>query len=77
MEKKVYTSREVNRNFKIKVYGVLDGVRLNTLLGFSGYLALLGDNALAFRLLDRAFHSMADVCHCKLRRGIKVSFYAF
>ena len=38
-------------------------------------MAAIGDEALAKRLLDRAFNCMDDVCHCKLRRGIKVSFY--
>lgn len=66
-----YTSRDFNRNFKVKIYG--NGI--NKAVGFSGYMAAIGDEALAKRLLDRAFNCMDDVCHCKLRRGIKISFY--
>jgi len=51
-------------------------VKINTLVGVSGLLKLVDDIDLANRLLDRAFNCMDDVCICKLRRGIKISFYA-
>lgn len=70
-----YTSKEINRNFKIKVSGMYEGSKINTLVGVRGLLRMVGDNELAQRLLDRAFNSMEDVCICKLRRGIKISFY--
>ncbi len=70
-----YSSKEINRNFKIKVSGIHEGKKINTLVGVKGLLNMVGDNALAERLLDRAFNSMDDVCVCKLRRGIKISFY--
>ena len=70
-----YTTREINRNYKIKVSGVYDGNKINTLVGVSGLIRLVGDIELTNRLLDRAFACMGDVCVCKLRRGIKVSFY--
>jgi len=70
-----YTSREINGNYKIKVSGIYDGHRINTLVGVSGLLRLVGDIELTNRLLDRAFHDMTDCCVCKLRRGIKISFY--
>lgn len=70
-----YTTREINRNFKIKVSGILDGKKINTLVGVRGLCAYVGDVALVNRLLDRAFDSMADKQVCKLRRGIRVSFY--
>lgn len=71
-----YTSKEVNRNFKIKVSGLVGAEKVNTLVGFSGYLAYVGNDELAQRLLNRAFNSMDDKCVCKLRRGIMISFYA-
>ena len=71
-----YTTREINRNYKIKVSGVSDGRKVNTLVGVSGLIKLVNDIELTNRLLDRAFNSMEDVCCCKLRRGIKISFYA-
>lgn len=71
-----YTSKEVNRNFKIKVSGLVGAEKVNTLVGFSGYLAYVGNEELAQRLLNRAFNSLEDKCVCKLRRGIMISFYA-
>jgi len=70
-----YTTSEINRNYKIKVSGVYEGSKINTLVGVSGLIRLVADIELTNRLLDRAFNCMEDVCVCKLRRGIKVSFY--
>ena len=72
-----YTTSMINRNFKIKVSGIMDGNKINTLVGVAGLVRMVGDMDLTNRLLDRAFNSMEDKCICKLRRGIKVSFYAF
>ena len=73
-----YSVSEINRNFKIKVFGRINGHKINTLVGVSGLLNLLdGAIDLVNRLLDRAFRSKGDVCHCKLRRGLKISFYVF
>ena len=70
-----YTTSEINRNYKIKVYGLFDGKKVNTLVGVSGFLKMVNDIELCNRLLDRAFDCMGDKCVCKLRRGIKISFY--
>ena len=73
-----YTTAEINRNFKIKVFGVVNGKKINTLVGVSGLLRLLdGAVDLMNRLLDRAFASKGDKCVCKLRRGLQISFYVF
>lgn len=70
-----YTTSEINRNFRIKVSGLADnGEKVNTLVGVSGAIALIGV-PMFNNLLNRAFASMDDVCVCKLRRGIKFSFY--
>lgn len=70
-----YTTKLINRNFRIKVSGVNGkGERLNTLVGVSGLLSLIGEK-LANRLLVRAFNCMLDKCVCKLRRGLKITFY--
>lgn len=71
-----YTTREINGNYKIKVSGLYDGQKVNTLVGVSGFVKMVNDIELCNRLLDRAFACMGDVCVCKLRRGIKISFYA-
>ena len=70
-----YTTKEINRNYKIKVSGLYEGSKINTLVGVSGLIRLVGDIELTNRLLDRAFATMDDKCVCKLRRGIKISFY--
>lgn len=70
-----YTTRKINRNFKIKVSGMYEGEKINTLVGVSGLVKLVNDIELTNRLLDRAFASLDDKCVCKLRRGIKISFY--
>ena len=70
-----YTTREINRNYKIKVSGLYDGTKINTLVGVSGLVKMVNDIELTNRLLDRAFATMEDVCVCKLRRGLKISFY--
>ena len=73
-----YSTSEINRNFKIKVFGRINGKKVNTLVGVSGLLNLLdGAIDLVNRLLDRAFKSKGDKCVCKLRRGLQISFYVF
>lgn len=71
-----YTTREINRNYKIKVAGLVDGSKVNTLVGVSGLLNLVGVE-MANKLLDRAFRCMEDKQVCKLRRGLKITFYVF
>jgi hypothetical protein len=72
-----YTTCTINREFKIKVSGVFEGKKINTLVGVSGLIRLVADIELTNRLLDRAFNSTTDSCVCKLRRGLKVSFYVY
>ncbi len=69
-------SSEINRNWRLKVYGVdASGNRVNKLVGVAGLVSLIGIEMLN-KLLRRAMACMLDVCHCKLRRGLKVSFYS-
>lgn len=70
-----YTTTQINGNFKIKVSGMYEGRKINTLVGVAGLMKFVDDADLTNRLLDRAFASMEDKCVCKLRRGIKISFY--
>lgn len=70
-----YSTTVINKNFRLKVKGVdNNGNKLNKLVGVSGLISLIGEELLS-KLLDRAFACMDDVCVCKLRRGLKVSFY--
>ena len=77
MEKLNYKVRDINRNFKIKVSGIIDEKKINTLVGVSGLMRYVDDIELTNRLLDRAFRSKTDKCVCRLRRGIAISFYCF
>jgi hypothetical protein len=71
-----YTTREINMNYRIKVFGVNEenGKKLNTLVGVSGLLKLVGAEMFN-KMMARREKCMDDVCVCKLRRGLKVSFY--
>ena len=75
MKKLNYTTREINKNYKIKVSGIYEGSKINTLVGVSGLLKFVNDIELTNRLLDRAFATMDDKVVCKLHRGLRVSFY--
>lgn len=71
-----YTTREINANYRIKVFGINEenGKKMNTLVGVSGLLKLIGAEMFN-KFMERREKCMDDVCVCKLRRGLKVSFY--
>ena len=71
------TTATINRNFRIKVAGMVNGARINKLVGVRGLLSILGgswDKLVKFVL--RAFNSLADKCACKIYGGATVTFYA-
>lgn len=71
------TTATINRNFRIKVNGTVNGVKVNKLVGVSGLLAILGgsrDKLVKFVL--RAFNNLTDKCACKIYGGATVTFYA-
>lgn len=73
----VLTTAIINRNFRIKVSGLVNGCRINKLVGVSGLLAIFGgewDRLVRFVL--RAFNGTADKCVCKIYGGARVTFYA-
>nr|DAW70449.1 MAG TPA: hypothetical protein [Caudoviricetes sp.] len=72
----VYSKSYINRNYLIKVYGISPaGEKINILVGVSGAISLIGE-ALFYKFLGRAERDINnDVTVCKLRRGIKFSFY--
>lgn len=70
-----YSTNYINRNYRIKVYGYTEtGLKLNVLVGVAGLIALVGVD-FANKFLDRAEASLQDSTTCKLRRGLKVTFY--
>lgn len=70
------SSSEINREFKIKVFGMHNGVKINTLVGTDGYYRIIEDEELADKLVRKAQSKGVDKFVAKLRRGIKVTFYA-
>ena len=71
-----YETRRINRDFKIKVYGFVGGwEKVDKLVGVSGLIRLVGVE-IANKQLNRAYRSKVDKCVCKLRRGLKVTYYA-
>ena len=86
MNKKYYTnslgeitlnSATINRNFRIKVSGMVNGERVNKLVGVRGLLAILGGSCdKLVKMVLRAFDCLADKCACKIYGGAKVTFYA-
>ena len=70
-----YSTKYINRNYLIKVAGIdNEGCKINTLVGVSGMLALIGVE-LANKFLNRAEKGIDDSCVCRLRRGLKITFY--
>lgn len=72
-----YLTKVVNREFKIKVSGIaVNGAKVHKLVGVSGLIAVVGLDQ-ANKLTAKAFKHYCDrdVVVCKLRRGMKVTFY--
>jgi hypothetical protein len=71
-----FTTKFINSNFRIKVYGHdEDGKKINTLVGVSGILKLIGAE-LFNKFIKRALKAGMDACRCALRRGLVVTLYA-
>lgn len=68
------TTKEINMNFRIKVNGIVDGKKVNKLVGVKGLIELIGVE-MANKMLCHTFNGTDDKTVCKLRRGIKISFY--
>ena len=76
VKKLQYSTREINRDFKIKVYGYTDeGRKVDMLVGVSGLILLIGVEH-ANKQIERAYKTGQDKCICKLRRGLKITYYA-
>lgn len=69
-------SKFINKNFRIKVFGIVNGVKVNKLVGVSGLEAILGSWEKVVKFVTRAWNAMADVCRCKIYGGATISFYS-
>ncbi len=73
----VLDTKTINKNFRIKVSGIVNGVRVNKLVGVHGLLVVLGGSwQKLVKMVLRAFDCLADKCACKIYGGAKVTFYA-
>jgi hypothetical protein len=71
----LFSTSEINANFRIKVnYINENGKKVNTLVGVYGLIKLIGMEFVN-KFLTKAFNGKDDKLVCKLRRGIRVSFY--
>lgn len=70
-----YNTICINMNFRIKVNGIINGQKINMLVGVSGLIKIVGDVELINKMIERAFNSRGDREVCKLRRGVKIVFY--
>ena len=70
----IYSTKKINQNFRIKVFGMVEDKKINMLVGVSGLIRLIGIEHVN-KQLKRAFRSMDDKCECKLRRGLKITYY--
>lgn len=71
-----FTSKFINSNFRIKVWGKdNEGKKINTLVGVSGIIRLIGEDLLN-KFIKRALNSGLDACRCALRRGLVITLYA-
>lgn len=72
-----YSTRTINRSFKIKIEGNYNGAYIKTLVGVSGLIRIVGDMEMTNKILDRAFASKGQKFVARLRRGICLSFYNY
>lgn len=73
---KTYSTKEINREFLIKVTGIVNGVKKNTLVGVSGLLKVLGSMEKLQKFVARAMKSLEDKVVCKVYgQPIAISFY--
>ena len=70
-----YSTTQINRDFLINFQTRENGRRVRHLIGVSTLVEKVGE-VLANKFIERAYASAADVCVCKLRRGIQFGFYA-
>lgn len=71
-----FSTRMINLNFRIKISGVDEnGKKINTLAGVSGLIKAIGIE-MANKFIVKAFDKGKDKLICKLRRGLKISFYS-
>lgn len=72
-----YSTKKINKTFKIKVYGIYNGKKINKLVGVSGLCKIINDDELTDKIICKGFRCMDDKFVAKLRRGIKITLYFY
>lgn len=73
----VLTTAFINKNFRIKVNGMVNGEKWNRLVGIKGLLEVLGGSwDKLVKMVLRALNAAADKCRCKIYGGAAVTFYS-
>lgn len=73
MAKKTHYS-DVYADFRIKVYGKINGRTVNQLVGIPWLIRNIG-NVLLRKVLEKGYDSDLDSVTIRLRRGIKITLY--
>lgn len=74
IQKLNYSPKQIVKDYIIKVYGWLNGERLNKAVGVYGLVELIGYER-ANKMLTRAYACTGDVQRCKVYGGLQISFY--
>ena len=69
-----YAPKQIVKDYIIKVYGWMNGERLNKAVGVQGLVELIGYER-ANKMLTRAYACTGDVQRCKVYGGLQISFY--
>ena len=74
IQKLNYSPKQIVKDYIIKVYGWMNGERLNKAVGVTGLVELIGYER-ANKMLNRAYACTGDVQRCKVYGGLQISFY--
>ena len=74
IQKLNYSPKQIVKDYIIKVYGWMNGERLNKAVGVYGLVELIGYER-ANKMLTRAYACTGDVQRCKVYGGLQISFY--
>lgn len=74
IQKLNYSPKQIVKDYIIKVYGWMNGERLNKAVGVQGLVELIGYER-ANKMLTRAYACAGDVQRCKVYGGLQISFY--
>ena len=69
-----YSTKSINRNFRIKVNGIVDGKKINKLVGVKGLIELIGVG-MANKMLRHAFNAFGEYDAKTIRKAVLETGY--